>query len=156
MTNYFNIKQNFEKLSELSKVRLQKKNPLRILDSKEKSDIEISEKSPKIQEFLGPQSQKNFNNIKEALKLLEIPIYENSRLVRGLDYYNDVCFEIKIQDPISLEKSQSTLIGGGRYNLLGNILLSGGGNGSETIGVEPIIPATGFKYNQKYYLIFYI
>lgn len=136
-------------------MRLQKKNPLRILDSKEKSDIEISEKSPKIHEFLGIQSQKNYNNIKEALKLLEIPIFENSRLVRGLDYYNDVCFEIKIQDPLSLEKSQSTLIGGGRYNLLGNILLSGGNN-CEQIGVEPIVPATGFKHKNNFYFIFLI
>lgn len=97
---------------------------MRILDSKEKSDIEICENAPTIHEFLGSQSKINYENVKNALVDLQVPIFEKRQLVRGLDYYNDICFEIKLQDPLSIEKAQSTLIGGGRYNLLGNLLNS--------------------------------
>ena len=137
LNSFFSAKENFEKLSELSRLRLERKNPLRILDSKEKNDIEIVEKSPKINNFLGKESVHRYENIKKALTSLNIPIFENRCLVRGLDYYCHTCFEIKENDPLSEMKSQSTLIGGGRYDFLANYL---SGISEEK---EALIPATG-------------
>ena len=33
-----------------------------------------------------------------GLEKINVPIIKNSKLVRGLDYYNCMCFEIKIKD----------------------------------------------------------
>ncbi|MCK9927205.1 ATP phosphoribosyltransferase regulatory subunit, partial [Frankia sp. Mgl5] len=43
---------------------------------------------------------------------LEIPFTVNPRLVRGLDYYTQTAFEIKMAEIGAVE----TLCGGGRYN----------------------------------------
>jgi len=137
LSSFFLLKENFENLSELSRLRLERKNPLRILDSKEKNDIDLVEKSPKISNFLGKESLSRYENIKNALLNLKIPIVENKCLVRGLDYYCHTCFEIKQDDPLSVTKSQSTLIGGGRYDFLANYL---SGTSEEK---EALIPATG-------------
>lgn len=53
---------------------------------------------------------------------------EDPCLVRGLDYYNDTCFEIQAQD------SSDTLIGGGRYDALAPLMLQ----------KELNLPAVGF------------
>ena len=37
--------------------------------------------------------------------------------MRGLDYYNGVAFEVKVEDP-RLGKSQNTILAGGRYDYL--------------------------------------
>lgn len=41
-------------------------------------------------------------------------------MVRGLDYYNGTCFEIKIveNDEVFGESSQNTILAGGRYDNL--------------------------------------
>lgn len=124
----------------MSRLRLERKNPLRIFDSKEKSDKQIIEKSPKIRNFLGNESFKNYENIKKALLHMKLPIVENDYLVRGLDYYCNTCFEIKEDDMFSEEKSQNTLIGGGRYDYLANYLV---GSLEEK---DSFIPATGYMF----------
>ena len=87
-------------------------NPLRILDSKNKEDIEVVEKSPKLIEFLSKENLKDYEEIKKCLIQLEVPIIENPTLVRGLDYYCNTVFEFKTNEI----GSQDTLIGGGRYD----------------------------------------
>ena len=87
-------------------------NPLRILDSKNEEDKEIINKSPKLIEFLSKADLQDYSEIKKCLIDLEIPIYENLNLVRGLDYYCNTVFEFKTNEI----GSQDTLIGGGRYN----------------------------------------
>ena len=57
-----------------------------------------------------------------------IQYHRNERLVRGLDYYNGTCFEIKTTSSESdnvLGKSQNTLIAGGRYDFLASIYTEG-------------------------------
>lgn len=106
-----------DKLSEDSKKRLAK-NPLRILDSKDLKDIEIVKNAPKINKYLNEQEQEYYSNLKSNLDLFGIKYYENPNLVRGLDYYSSIVFEITT-DKLG---AQGTLIGGGRYDRLLNIL----------------------------------
>ena len=100
-------------LDDDSKKRLHT-NPLRILDSKNNRTQEIIQAAPCISQYLTASSQKHFNTVREYLALLQIPYKINTKLVRGLDYYNHTAFEI-ISDK---SNSQNTLCGGGRYNKL--------------------------------------
>ena len=98
-------------LSEDSRNRLEK-NPLRILDSKHKSDLLIKKNAPRIYNFLDLESKKFYESLKASLSEANIKYVENSNLVRGLDYYNHTAFEY-----INLNgKSQNTILAGGRYD----------------------------------------
>ena len=50
--------------------------------------------------------------------------FRNPNLVRGLDYYNGTCFEIKLKTNAHgvLGESQNTLLAGGRYDYLAAVL----------------------------------
>jgi len=115
LTKYFSTHK--KKLSEESIKKIDT-NPLRILDSKIDEDVEISKSSPKIYEYLTNESKKHYEDLKRALKLLEINFEENSNLVRGLDYYCNTVFEYK-SDNLG---TQDTLLGGGRYDGLIKVL----------------------------------
>jgi histidyl-tRNA synthetase len=116
---------NINKLSHVSKERL-KKNPLRILDSKEEDDIALVKGAPVLWNFLNQQSIDHFSNICETLDVLGIKYRQNPRLVRGLDYYTHTVFEF-----IS-NTSNKAIAAGGRYDKL-----------VENMG-GPEIPAVGF------------
>ena len=105
----------------MSKLRLSSGHSLRILDSKEKSDIELLKDCPKIYEHLNTFSKVRYDKIKESLSELGLKYIENPTLVRGLDYYNDLCFEIKVESENYDKKNdlpKDTLLGGGRYDSL--------------------------------------
>ena len=104
-------------LDEDSLKRLEK-NPLRILDSKNKDLLKLIDNAPKINEFISDDSKKIFKEIKEALTGLNIKFTENPLLVRGLDYYNDLVFEWKSKSI----GSQDTICGGGRYDSLSKMI----------------------------------
>lgn len=116
-----------EKLSEDSKIRLEK-NPLRILDSKDKNDQLLLKDAPLLQEHLTKDARDNFEELKTLLKSLSIPFVVNERLVRGLDYYNKTVFEITTE----ALGAQNAIGGGGRYD--GLISTFGG----------PDLPSIGF------------
>ena len=109
--------ERLDKLSEDSKKRYEK-NPLRALDSKDKGDQEQFKDAPKLYDYLDEESKKYFNDTKKYLELLNIKYVENSKLVRGLDYYSDTVFEIK-SDKLG---AQATVLAGGRYDRLLEIL----------------------------------
>ena len=109
LSNFFNQNKQLLSKESLEKINY---NSLRILDSKNKEDKEVINKSPKIIEFLSKEDLENYEEIKKCLIDLDIPIYENLTLVRGLDYYCNTVFEFKTEEI----GSQDTLIGGGRYN----------------------------------------
>jgi histidyl-tRNA synthetase len=111
LRNYFNDHKN--SLSELSKARLEK-NPMRILDSKEKEDQTIIKNAPMIKDLLSTEEKEHFSSVLTHLKGLGINYNENPYLVRGLDYYNGTTFEITTQST----GSQNALCGGGRYDSL--------------------------------------
>lgn len=100
-----------DKLSEDSLARLEK-NPLRILDSKDKGDQALLGDAPSFDDYLNEQSLKFFTRVQLGLTALGIPYVLDPTLVRGLDYYCHTSFEFKTT---SLG-AQGTVIGGGRYD----------------------------------------
>lgn len=98
-------------LDEDSKNRLTR-NPLRILDSKDKKTQSIAQNAPKIIDSLSDESKKHFDTVLQLLTDLDISYQINHCLVRGLDYYTHTAFEIKSADL----GAQATVCGGGRYD----------------------------------------
>jgi len=90
------------------------KNPLRILDCKNKQcQIEIKN-SPSIFDYLCKDCDRHFQQLRKYLDSLQIAYQVNPLLVRGLDYYTKTAFEI-----ISGELgAQNAVGGGGRYDYL--------------------------------------
>src|SRR5699024_9519532 len=125
LESYF--KPHFNELSEISQKRF-KKNPFRILDSKEPEDQDLIKKAPVMTEFLSDESANHYKKVKEMLTELDISFEEDPYLVRGLDYYTRTAFELISPDL----GAQDALGGGGRYDLL-----------IEEIGGQPT-PAVGF------------
>lgn len=121
------LKPNFDQLSESSKNRFNS-NPLRILDTKNKSEIEILKQAPKITNYLSKEDEAHFNEVQERLNDLNIPFTLDTNLVRGLDYYTRTTFEI-VSSKLG---AQDALCGGGRYDKL-----------VESLGGKPT-PAVGF------------
>lgn len=109
LIQYLNPYRN--ELSDQSKKRLIK-NPLRILDSKNETDKKILSQAPKIGDSLDKESQAFYESLKESLVKLKVSFIENSKLVRGLDYYNHSVFEFISKE----EKAQNTVLAGGRYD----------------------------------------
>lgn len=106
------------------------KNPLRLLDCKEKDCQEIAGQAPQTVDHLSDTSRQHFVRLLEYLDELQIGYELNPRLVRGLDYYSNTVFEIWPAD--EPDAAQSALLGGGRYDGL-----------VEMIGGRPT-PAVGF------------
>ncbi len=100
-----------DKLDEDSRRRLHS-NPLRILDSKNPALQELVEEAPKLIEYLGAESLGHFEGVQQLLRDAAIPYRINSRLVRGLDYYNLTVFEW-VTDQLG---AQGTVCAGGRYD----------------------------------------
>ena len=113
-------------LSEVSQRRLEK-NPLRILDTKNKDEIEIVKSAPKIEQFYTKDDQNYFFSVQKFLNDLEIPFEIDPLLVRGLDYYTQTTFEICSENL----GAQDALLGGGRYNSLVGSL---GGKDAPAVG----------------------
>lgn len=102
-------------------------NPLRILDCKVAADRPLIDSAPLITDFLDPTDRDEYEKIKEALRALELPFVEDPRLVRGLDYYTGLVFELYAADHLEL----GALGGGGKY---GHLMRDLGGPDYEGIG----------------------
>lgn len=87
-------------------------NPLRILDSKNAQTQALLEDAPSILDFLSEPDRTDFEQLQTYLSALNIDFTINSRLVRGLDYYNNTVFEW-VNDDFG---AQSTVCAGGRYD----------------------------------------
>lgn len=125
LSEYFD--QYVSELSEDSQRRLLK-NPLRILDSKDKKDRIICHDAPQIADYYTKHAQQYLDAVCTNLDALHINYKINSRLVRGLDYYSDIIFEYTT----TKLGAQNTILAGGRYDGLAKIM---GG---------PDLPAIGF------------
>lgn len=105
-------------LSEESQERLEK-NPLRILDSKDARDKPFLADAPKIDAFLSDEARAFFAAVTSGLDAAGVKWVRAESLVRGLDYYRHTAFEF-IPDEGSASAaalgSQSTVLGGGRYD----------------------------------------
>ncbi|RED17295.1 histidine--tRNA ligase [Parasphingopyxis lamellibrachiae] len=114
-------------LSEDSQERLER-NPLRILDSKDKRDRPIADAAPSIDDFMSDEAGAFFAQVTAGLDAAGVAWQRNARLVRGLDYYRHTAFEF-VTDRLG---AQGTVLGGGRYDGL-----------VETLGGPPT-PAVGW------------
>ena len=107
------FEQHLELLDEDAKRRLHS-NPLRILDSKNPRMQDMIENAPKLMDCLGDETRAHFAGLCKQLDAAGIQYKLNSRLVRGLDYYNRTVFEW-VTTKLG---SQGTIAGGGRYDSL--------------------------------------
>lgn len=114
-------------LDEDAKRRLHS-NPLRILDTKNPAMQTMVEAAPKLAEDLDDESRQHFEALQDMLRAAGIEYRINTRLVRGLDYYNATVFEWVT----TRLGAQGTVCAGGRYDSL-----------IEQIGGKPA-PACGY------------
>ena len=87
-------------------------NPLRVLDSKNPALRDIVAAAPRLADDLDEDSRLHFEVLQDLLKNAGIGFVVNDRLVRGLDYYNDVVYEWTT----SRLGAQGTVCAGGRYD----------------------------------------
>ena len=122
-----------DELSEDSQERLEK-NPLRILDSKDRRDQRFVADAPKIDDFLTDEARGFFDAVTSGLDAAGVKWVRAESLVRGLDYYRHTAFEF-IPDEGSAAAdalgSQSTILGGGRYD---GLIESLGGPSTPAVG----------------------
>lgn len=121
------FEQHAELLDEDAKRRLHA-NPLRILDSKNPRMQAMIEAAPKLFDVLGAESRAHYDGLCALLDAAGVPYTLNTRLVRGLDYYNRSVFEW-VTTKLG---AQGTIAAGGRYDSL-----------VETLGGKPTT-ACGF------------
>ncbi|MCG8541991.1 MAG: histidine--tRNA ligase [Clostridia bacterium] len=103
-----------ERMDNLCKTCVERyeKNPMRIIDCKNKDCQEVLNDVPLITYYICEECKDHFEGLQKILTLMGLGFEINPRIVRGLDYYNRTAFEI-----ISKEiGSQSTVCGGGRYD----------------------------------------
>ena len=101
-------------------------NPLRILDSKEHSTQELLKDAPKFQDYISKDSKIFLNNLVKSYES-KCDIQIDHSLVRGLDYYTGIVFEVVSKDL----GAQDAFLGGGRYDNLSGQL---GGKDMHAIG----------------------
>jgi histidyl-tRNA synthetase len=125
-----------------------KKNPLRILDSKDPKTKEINEAAPDSISFLCPDCKKHFKEVLEYLEEMGVQYNINKNLVRGLSYYTRTVFEIMEENENAEDgNAKLAIAGGGRYDYLARQL------GSKkdvpavglSIGVDRIIASSWYK-----------
>jgi histidyl-tRNA synthetase len=109
LVNY--LEQHADRLDDDSRRRLQT-NPLRILDSKNPAMQEVVEAAPRLFDDLDEDSLRHFEELQAILRTLDIEYEINTRLVRGLDYYNHTVFEW-VTDRLG---AQAAVCAGGRYD----------------------------------------
>lgn len=141
-----------DELSEESQERLER-NPLRILDSKDRRDRQFVEGAPRIDDFLSDDARAFFDSVISGLNAAGVEWTRAPNLVRGLDYYRHTAFEF-IPDEGSEAAgrlgSQSTVLGGGRYD---GLIESLGGPATPAVGwaagIERLAMLVGEKNEPK-------
>ncbi len=112
------------------------KNPMRLLDCKEARCQPLIAKAPRLLEHLCDDCRTHFEQLRGYLDALGIAYVVDPGVVRGLDYYTRTVWECHPE----VEGSQSSILSGGRYDglseLLGGPHTAGIGFGS---GIERLI-----------------
>lgn len=103
------------------------KNPLRILDCKEKRCKEITIGAPVILDYLCDDCKAHHEAVCKGLEDIGIDYKVNPNIVRGLDYYTRTVFEF-VSETIG---AQGTVCGGGRYD---NLVADVGGKSTPAVG----------------------
>jgi len=119
------LQPHINELHEKDQARLQS-NPLRVLDSKEESTQTLLKKGPKFQDYISEDSRNFLQNLVNTYSN-HCNIQVDQSLVRGLDYYTGIVFEI-VSEKLG---AQDAILGGGRYDNLSKQL---GGKDMHAIG----------------------
>ena len=101
-------------------------NPIRVLDCKNENCQNLLENAPILLENLCSTCRDDFAELKSMLDEFGVDYKIDTKLVRGLDYYNKTAFEF-VSDGIG---AQNAIAGGGRYDRLVEFL-----DGRPTCGV---------------------
>ncbi|TDT68580.1 histidyl-tRNA synthetase [Hypnocyclicus thermotrophus] len=118
------------------------KNPLRVLDCKVEKCKEIVKKAPILTEYLSEKEKKHYEEVKRLLNIYNIPFSENPKLVRGLDYYSNIVFEV-ITEKLG---AQGTVLAGGRYD---GLISTMGGKDTPAVGFAAGIERIMLLMNEK-------
>lgn len=116
-----------DQLCETCQARLEK-NPLRLLDCKEKSCEDLKKQAPQVVDYLCQNCREHFRLVLETLDELGVRYELTSTLIRGLDYYTRTAFEFRILDD---DRRQGSVGGGGRYD---GLLEQFGGKSTPAVG----------------------
>ena len=103
------IRPNLEQYCDTCKTRFDR-NPMRILDCKEKKCKELNQGAPVILDYLCDECREHFDSLKRALDEVGVEYEIDAGIVRGLDYYTKTVFEFVSED------DGLTVLGGGRYD----------------------------------------
>lgn len=120
------LQQHADELDEDSRKRL-KRNPMRVLDSKDANTRQLLTQAPQLADYLGDDAKEHFHTLCELLDANGISYQLNPYLVRGLDYYGKTVFEW-VTDALG---AQGTVCAGGRYDGLVKQL---GGKSTPAVG----------------------
>jgi histidyl-tRNA synthetase len=94
-------------------------NPLRVLDCKRPACREATADAPRMVDHLCEPCAAHFDRVLGGLRMLDVPVRIEPRLVRGLDYYTRTTFELAAS---ALDSAQNAVGGGGRYDKLAEAL----------------------------------
>ena len=133
------IGENLKDYCDTCKTRFEK-NPLRILDCKEKRCKEFNQGAPMMIDYLCDECKEHFENVKTMLDSLNVKYEIDSTIVRGLDYYTKTVFECVD------EKSGLTVLGGGRYD---GLVEEFGGQPTPAVGFATGVERIMELYNQN-------
>jgi len=104
-------------------------NPLRAFDCKQEGCRAVMDGAPKITDYLCDECREHYDTVKAYLDLAGLTYVEDTKLVRGLDYYTRTVFEVQAT---GTDSAQNAIGGGGRYDKL-----------AEEVGGRPT-PGFGF------------
>lgn len=121
-------------------------NPLRILDCKVEADQEIAKSAPRVTDFLAEEDKAEFEAIRKSLDSMGIEYEVDSELVRGLDYYTGLVWELYD----TLNTTLGAIGGGGKYS---SLMAQIGGPDFEgigfSLGVERLLLALSPERRQE-------
>ena len=136
------IRPNYDAYCDTCKTRFEK-NPMRILDCKEKKCKEMNVGAPVILDYLCDECNTHFSNVRKLLEELGVEYEIDSTIVRGLDYYTKTVFEFVSGD------DGLTVLGGGRYD---GLIKEIGGQNTPAVGfatgIDRLIDVYN-KYNEN-------
>ena len=132
----FDYLNKFKKDLDEDQLKTLSKNPLRLLDSKDKNIKNMLKNIPSLIDSINEDSKLRFEMLTNKLDELNIKYTIDNTIVRGLDYYNDTVFEWKTTEL----GSQDAICAGGRYDSLvekiGNVSVPAIGF---AVGIERIV-----------------
>lgn len=124
-------------------------NPLRILDCKNPTCQKFISGAPAPLDFICTDCKKSFEQTVKFLKNSDVKFEINNRLVRGLDYYTNMTFEV-ISKQLG---AQNAVCGGGRYD---NLVQDLGGSSTPAVGFAlgiertiEVLKSFNIKYEAK-------